>query len=42
MYGYALALLARDQNQDRPRWARYLRPDPKSLLKKSQRWLKSS
>lgn len=41
MYGYAMALLARDRQEEAPSWARYLRPDPKSLLKKSQRWLKA-
>ncbi len=41
MYGYAMALLARDRKEETPKWARHLRPDPKSLLKKSQRWLKT-
>jgi hypothetical protein len=39
MYGYALAHAAWWRNEQKPTWARYLRPDPRVCMKQSLRYL---
>jgi hypothetical protein len=39
MYGYALAVFARDRSEDRPAWARLLRPDVRHAFDQGQRYL---
>ena len=40
--GYALALFALMRRDERPRWAKYLRPDARAMLRASLRWLRGS
>jgi hypothetical protein len=39
MYGYALALLERIRDEDRPQWPRHLRPDVRHAFRRSLRYL---
>ena len=39
MYGYALALIARERCEEDPPWAKALRRDARSLFRQGQRYL---
>jgi hypothetical protein len=39
MYGYALAMIARERREDDPAWAKHLRRDARSAFRQGQRFL---
>lgn len=41
MYGYALAVFARERDEDRPAWARHLRPDVRKAFEQGQKFLRN-